>query len=261
MNVTEITSFQFLDSKLTENKGEIFIASKKYSYQQDIATIRKAVKKLPAPFTTIQQDYNKSLYTVKKDEFTIDFRISVTNKDPDTNLLTNNQIKSCGDHIFKIKVNRRNDGTNEDTLAYNVHQGQVRYTKSGSYKLGTTNVQDCVATIIQDKKTTQLALAHVSTHTHHIIDSALKYLPQGEKNVILIGARYPDNTYNVDGILEKLMDYSEKVYLDTSYIFDNQYMITEYEDIISCYETNTNFGTVTVNPKTLEITNKYPITN
>jgi hypothetical protein len=87
----------------------------------------------------------------------------------------------------------------------------------------------------------------------------LKSLPKGEKNVILVGARYPDNTYNIDGILNKLMNYPCKVCLDKSYIFDNQYMITEDDDFISCYETNTNFGTITVNPTTLEINHDHPL--
>ncbi len=119
-------------------------------------------------------------------------------------------------------------------------------------------MQDCVATIIQDQKTTQLALAHVSTVTHHIIDKALNHLPQGDKNVILIGARHPKNTYNVDSILEKLINYPGKIDINTSYIFDGQYIITEYDHFTSCYDTNTNFGTVTVDPTTLKITNDYP---
>ncbi len=172
-------------------------------------------------------------------------------------------IKSDSGDYFRVEVPRYSDHTHEDRYASMVCRGYVTYSALGKGRLGTASVQDGVAVIMQGKKIKKLALAYVLANSSHIVADALTEMPQGEKNFMLVGSSYPRAPINIENVLRKLSGYPFDISINQSYILDGQCMINEknqFDDsIISCYETNTNHGVITVDPDTLKVTNKYPV--
>ncbi len=81
-----------------------------------------------------------------------------------------------------------------DKEAYNIDQREVGY--SNSAKIGTTNIQQCVAVIIHDPDTKQSALAHIDFNTSaKSLGKVIDNFPKDKTlNVYLVGAR--DRTYD-----------------------------------------------------------------
>ena len=123
-----------------------------------------------SPLPDVKVDYDRKLYVLEPSRRP-DRLIRVQKGDALTD-----HIKGTNGHIFTKRCKF-------DDKAFNVYQGCVGIITEG--KIGTADVQDCVALIIQDKKVTKTALAHIDIDTKEsAIQDVLNYLPQGEKEVI-----------------------------------------------------------------------------
>lgn len=147
-------------------------------------TLFEAVKSLPSPLPDIKVDFDSSIYSMQPargPDLLITTREEITN-----------QIKGKNGYIFSKK-------SKCDDKAYHVYQEFVGFVTND--KIGTTNVQDCVALIVQDKKIKKTALAHISVGTEKAsIQSMLSCMPKGEKEVIMIGGRYDKRRKDIKSI-------------------------------------------------------------
>ncbi len=107
-----------------------------------------------------------------------------------------------------------------DNEAYMVAQGEVGF--SASEKIGTANLTQCVGLIIHDIKSKKTALAHIDIYvSENDLNNILKYMPIGNKKIILIGAMSQDSEI-VSKILKVILDYNYDVYIDNSNIFSEK---------------------------------------
>lgn len=211
-----------------------------------------AVKALPSPLPDVRFDYDPEMYHVEKSTITLHDYIITVKQGKD--LKDGDDIQGKDGYLFSKKIFKT-----EDKEAYHVGQGDAILVKGG--KVGTTNVQDCVALIVQDKKVQQTALAHIASVTsERKIKEILSSMPEGEKEVIMVGGRYEHRgAYKVDQILQILAQYPYGIVINQSYVCDSDYIHNEsYNFSQSCYELNTSFGSVTVDTSDLKVTCDYP---
>lgn len=84
-------------------------------------------------------------------------------------------------------------------------------------------------------------------------------MPKGEKEVIMIGGRHDRGEYNVKKILSVLAKHEDRVSIHKSYVCDKAYVHDEsYKFLASCYELNTGFGNIIVDPSNLNVSVGYP---
>ncbi len=267
------TSEKLKGTRLSKKGGELIIGGVKHSLtSENLPTIRSAIKALPAPIRMFQRDHDNSVYNLEdhpdypQGTGSLLITIKSGKQEEHSNFQTDTSATYLrgkdGYKFLTFPYPRKLHLIPRDNSAKHIYQGSIGYSEPGKGKLGTDNLQDCVALVMQDIPTKKMALAHVSVQTHRLVDEGLQTLPPGEKKIILIGARYQENTFNVDGIIKKFCTYPDKIHIEESYIFDGDYLIN-YSSMndnplpcgyVSCYETNTNFGTVMVDPDTLKIT-------
>lgn len=197
------------------------------------------IKELPSPLPNIKYDLDKDTYSVTSDNK--NFCISRKGKNNSCR-----KLKGQMGYVFsKVSLS--------DDKAYHVDEGCVGFATNE--KMGTTNVQDCVALIIQDRKVKSTALAHISIfNSEEAIQGVLSYMPEGSKEVIMIGARYDDKIYNLEKILKALTRYEHDIFIDKSYVCDSAYIYDESSEFeVPCYELNTATGDIVVDPSNLQI--------
>ncbi|WP_339047634.1 hypothetical protein [Candidatus Mesenet endosymbiont of Phosphuga atrata] len=221
----------------------LYIGGKSYSNESDLLG---AVKNLPSPLLDVVTDFDDKIYTMRQDEDRPDFLISNQQNGDFKN------IKGKSDHIFS-RENRISDKE-----AYRINQGNVGFISNG--KIGTNDVYDCVALIIQDKKSKKTALAHITTSTNQkFLPNILSYMPVGEKEVIMVGGQYMSGKYNVRYILSVLAKYQYDISIDKSYVCDSRYVHDKSWNFCeACYILNTRCGNVTVDTSNLEISCNFP---
>lgn len=218
----------------------LYIGSTPYSRDASMTTYIDALAKLPSPLPDVRTDYDPEIYTVEQSNGP-DLLIKKNGR------FTTYTINGKNGYVFSKRSKFVED-------AYSVHQGEAGFATID--KMGTQNVQDCVALIIQDKKTQKTALAHIDSGTkENAIKSMLSYFAKGDKEVILIGGRYERGKYNVEKILRVLANLDDNVFINKSYICNGAYLHDQDGQFMeSCYELNTSFGDIVVEPKSLEIT-------
>lgn len=223
----------------------LYIGGKPYASDAAFQDLLDAVQRLPSPLQDVKNDYDSELYTL---EASRGFDRLIKTKHENKKI---EEIKSKDGRIFSKR-------SQLDPEAYSVGQGDVGYMSKG--KMGTTNVQDCVAMIVKDKLSKQTALAHVHCVTREAhLQNLLSYMPKGRKKVILIGGRHERGEYNVEKILRVLADYGDNVVINKAYVNDKAYIHDEsYNFVESCYELNTGFGDIVVEVSSLQVSVGLP---
>lgn len=224
----------------------LYIGGRSYASDAARQDLLDAVQRLPSPLPDVKNDYDRELYTLE------------SSRGPDrlikTKLENKNieEVKSKDGRIFS-KISQH------DPEAYSVYQGDVGYMSKG--KMGTRNVQDCVAMIVKDKRSKRTALAHIDCgQREHHLQNLLSYMPKGRKKVILIGGRHESGKYNVEKILRVLANYGDNVVINKAYVGDKAYIHDEsYHFVESCYELNTGFGDIVVDVPSLEASVGHPM--
>ena len=262
--------------KLTTSSGKLNIGGQQYiNAPENLALIRRAIEALPAPIKTIQQCFNEEIYSITKMPNTPDYFLTIHQEQQhkhldlqeDNNLML---IGGTGTYKFQLFDTHRDlSKIPRDPSARFVSQCEVGFSGIGRPKIGTDNVQNCIAVIIQDKSTREVALAHVSStyllipKAKGLIKTALEGLPEGEKKIIMMGGRYTREANCVatlENIICALANYPHTITVDHSYLFDDNHVLHEEGSglipitLFSCYETNTNCGSILVDPETLDIT-------
>jgi hypothetical protein len=222
----------------------LYIGGHPYTRDTSQDVLLQAVKNLPSPIPNVKIDFDRKLYNLRPSG--LDFLISMQKGH-----IPINQITGNNKYIFSKK-------SKCDEEAYCVHQNFCGFVTCG--KMGTTNVQDCVALIVQDKAVNKTALAHISkVSTNKNIQNILSYMPKGKKEAILIGGRYDIGEHNVKKILSVLANYESDVFIKKSYVCDRAYVYdTSGTFMESCYELNTGFGDIVVDASNLDISCGYP---
>lgn len=265
---------------LREINMVLYIGGKSYSNEDDLLD---AVKNLPSPFPDVVTDFDDKTYTMQPSPYGVDFLegtkiydIILPTGQNDAIGKKSNDIKylltKCGpgfliskqenddfkniigknDHTFS-----RENGTS-DQEAYCIHQGNAGFISNG--KIGASDVYDCVALIIQDKKSKKTALAHVTTVTDEkFLSNTLSYMPVGEKEVIMVGGQHDGGESNVSKILSVLAEYQHDISIDKSYVCDRRYIHDKSWNFRqACYILNTRCGSVTVDTSNLKISCSSP---
>ena len=223
----------------------LYIGGKSYASDAAFQDLLDAVQRLPSPLPDVKNDYDRDLYTLEP------------SRGQDRLIKTKYENK-------KIEEVKSNDGrifskrSQPDLEAYTVLQSDVGYMLKG--KMGTTNVQDCVAMIVKDKLSKQTALAHISCGTRvKDLENLLSYMPKGRKKVILIGGRHERGEYNVEKVLRVLANYGDNVIINKAYVNDKAFIHDEsYDFVQSCHELNTGFGDIVVDVSSLEVSVGFP---
>lgn len=223
----------------------LYIGSKSYIDNSSMSDQLKAIKELPSPLPDVKKDFDKKVYNMEpaRGGFVI------SKKDGTRDF--GNEIIGENGVIFTKKSQLNKE-------VYRVEQGGVAFITGG--KIGTHNVQSCVALIIQDKDTKKTALAHISGHASDIqfVKDILSYMPSGDKEVIMVGARHSSETSNVESILKALLDYEHDIHINRSYVLDSSYIYDERNFMEACYDFNTTRGDIIVDTSNLTISCGHP---
>ncbi|PWU14202.1 MAG: hypothetical protein C5B45_04810 [Chlamydiae bacterium] len=221
----------------------LYIGGRVYPEGSPLGTLFDAVKNLPSPLPDVKVDFDSNIYSMPSSRGS-DCLITAKEKIEDL-------IKGKNNFLFSRE-------SKLDDSAYHVRQGFVGFVTN--QKIGTTNVQDCVALIIQDKEVKKTALAHITTGSQESsIRHILSCMPKGEKEVVPIGGRHDTGKYNVEKILTVLAKHKDNIFINKSYICDSAYIHdASYGFVASCYELNTGFGNIVVDPSNLHVSVGYP---
>ena len=252
--------------------GDAFKIEPKWDKEEIMRQVneaRLALSKLDKPFTCIEHDIDDKYYIYGPSKYYPDSLDRQIAHHADKGFKDKPSISrdlcivglSRKKYYFYPRGNRLPLRCPADNTAYYVAQGEVCY--STDRKMGTNNVQDCVALIIQDKNTGSTALAHVSTATLNLVDEILAYMPKGPKDVILVGGQHKSGEYNLNTILKELLQYDDTIHIVQAYCGNTGSLLFDDPDTralvaTSFYHINTNFGNVIVDPKGLKVTTDYP---
>ncbi|WP_253299845.1 hypothetical protein [Wolbachia endosymbiont of Chironomus riparius] len=230
----------------------LYINNKVYSKDSPINEILDAIKNLPAPFPNVKTDFDSTIYDLQQEGF---FDFVITKKDGTTDF--NNEIIGKDGTIFKKE-------SVLDGECYYVNEGNVKFATDK--KLSTTNVQDCVALIIQDVNTKKTALAHISLgSSRKFIKSIFNYMPDGKKEVIMIGDRYGSRSKgyseatNTRKILNIILEDEQDIFINKSYIFEKSYIVDKKLSFMEAsYDLNTAKGDIILDTTNLTVKPGFP---
>lgn len=113
----------------------LYIGGSIYPKNGSIDTLFDAVKKLPSPLPSVTIDFDNNIYSMQPSRGP-DFLITSQEKISDP-------IKGKDGYTFSKR-------SNWDNSAYHVDQDSVGFATHE--RIGTTNVQDCVALVIKIRK-------------------------------------------------------------------------------------------------------------
>ncbi len=129
-----------------------------------------------------------------------------------------------------------------DKKTHRIEEGE--YGFSDNEKIGTDNVSQCIAIIVQDPYTLKTGIAHVDNENDiRSLDNFFSHFGDDRLNIRLVGARFNED-YRTDENISAVM----------------QYLSTKNADIISAdiYGGNEGPSTVVVDPHTFTLEEKVP---
>ena len=129
-----------------------------------------------------------------------------------------------------------------DRSAHRIEEGE--YGFSNLEKIGTDNVSQCIALVVQDPRTLKTGIAHIDNHNDiGSLDTFFSHFGQDRLNIRLVGARF-NRDFRTNENISAVMEY----------------LSHKNADIISSdiYDGNNGPSTVVVDPITFSLEEKVP---